>query len=150
MKIREASDQYLVQQFGGYRAFIKRECLGRWQVPAVWDVDKTAAPLKAFVVASDWVVRCECGEQFVVQSGEPYFCPNCLNVAQAHGKARRVAFPANRRKIEATLLLRPFPQNRNWLLAGHVNPDSGGRLRDDQTVADLQVENSVHHIEVNP
>lgn len=134
MKIREAKDQLAVMKYasGNYRGFIERECRNRWQTHANWEVDKSALPLHAWIGSSDWVITCDvCRETIVINFGEIYFCPQCLNAAHG-GKARKVIFPADREAIERLLILRPNPDNRNWL--------------PHETVEDLRKENAEHGI----
>lgn len=133
MKIREAKDQLAVQKYasGNYRGFIERECRLRWNSHANWEIGNAPA-LHAWICASDWVVTCDiCREQVVIDYGEIYFCPNCLNAGH-DGRARVVKFPNDRAAIEGLLVLRPNPNNRNWL--------------PHETIDDLKKENAEHGI----
>jgi hypothetical protein len=106
----------------------------RWQTHANWEVDKKAPPLSALISGSDWIVICDtCRESVVIDYGEVYFCPNCLN-AEHGGKAREVVFPKpkDREQIEKLLVRRPNPNNRNWL--------------PHETVKNIQDENEAHGI----
>lgn len=115
---------------GNYRGFIERECRMRWQTHANWELDATSPPLHAWIASSNWVVTCDvCREQIVIDFGEIYFCPNCLNVPH-NGKARMVVFPENRDEIERILLLRPNPSVRTWY--------------PHETVDDLRLQNIEH------
>ena len=116
MRIREAKDQLAVRKYasGNWRGFVERECRMRWQAHANWELDKSAPPLHAWIASSDWVVTCDtCREQIVIDFGEIYFCPNCLNAAHG-GKARTVIYPEQREEIERVLVLRPDPNMRTW------------------------------------
>lgn len=134
--IREAKDQTAVIKHasGNYRGFIERECRMRWQAHANWQLHPTAPPLAAEIDKANWRVVCDvCREAVVIDYGEDYFCPSCLN-ATFDGKARRVIFPSmqDRARIEALLSLRPNPNNRNWL--------------PHETVQDIENENALHGI----
>jgi len=92
-------------------------------------------PLLAFVAQGRWVVDCpDCGSnRSMVWSGTPlYMCPHCWNV-RCGGELRRVAFPEDRAEVEAALLARPFPADRNY------TPGETPHLLDVQTeiMADL-------------
>lgn len=133
MQIRTATDHEIVRKSGGYRAFVLRAARARWpRVQAVnWTAQGTVA---AFVLRSNWVVQCPtCPEALLAEPGEPFWCPNCLNVSNG-GQALTALFPEDRTEIERLLLLRPAPENRNWL-AG-------------ETVAQLAAENAAHGIGV--
>jgi hypothetical protein len=134
MKIREAKDQLSVIKYasGRYRSFIERECRNRWNSHANWEIDRSALPLHAWIASSDWVVTCDiCREQIVIDYGEDYFCPNCLNAAH-NGKARIVIFPEpkKRAEIERILLLRLNPSVRTWY--------------PHETIDDLKAQNAEH------
>ena len=135
--ILEAKHQLAVIKHasGNYRGFIERECRMRWQVHANWEVDQETPPLYAEIDRAAWRVVCDtCREAMVIDYGEIYFCPNCLNAAQG-GKARRVIFPEAKDEIERLLSLRPNPNNRNWL--------------PQEKVEDLKTENITHGIAVS-
>lgn len=133
--ILEAKDQLAVRKFasGRYRGFVELQCRERWQAHANWEVNPSAPPLYAEIDKGSWRVMCECREAFVIDYGEDYFCPNCLNLAHG-GKARKVIFPSHndRMRIEELLSRRPNPNNRNWL--------------PHETVKDLERENEAHGI----
>ena len=117
--ILEAKDQLAVIKFasGNYRGFVERECRTRWQTHANWEVNSSTPPLYAEIDHANWRVVCDtCREAMVINYGELYFCPNCLNAAYG-GKARLVMFPnqSDRIRIEELLSKRPNPNNRNWL-----------------------------------
>ena len=70
--------------------------------------------LLAYVNHGRWVVDCPCGSaQLACRSDRRFFCTDCRN-AWAFGKWVRVTWPAEEADIEALLLQRPFPRNRNW------------------------------------
>ena len=136
--ILEAKDQMAVikRASGNYRGYIELHCRERWHAHASWEVDKSAPPLYAEIAHAAWRVICDvCRDAFVIDFGEVYFCPNCLNAAHG-GKARVVIFPSptDREAIEMLLSLRPNPANRNWL--------------PNETVEDLKLENIEHGITV--
>lgn len=117
--IREAKDQMAVIKYasGNYRGFIERECRMRWSAHANWEIDPAAPPLYAEIDRASWRVVCDvCREAVVIDYGEAYFCPSCLNMAHG-GRARVVKFPDKKERaaIETLLALRPNPNNRNWL-----------------------------------
>ena len=117
MKIKEAKDQSVVKRFGGYRAFIERECFERWGVLPNWIVDKDADTLPLIITYSNYAVQCEdCFECVVIEWDEPFFCPNCLNASNG-GLARVVEYPKkkDRNEIERVLLKRINPNSRNML-----------------------------------
>lgn len=133
--IKQAEDHYHYNQLGGYRAFIERECMRRWQTTPNWNVNMAAPPLVAWVAVASWVWLCDtCNEQFACNAFDPVmFCPNCLNAAHG-GRARRLIFPPKQAmaEIEQVLAMRPNPANRNWLPT--------------ETVLDLILENEAHGI----
>ena len=132
MKILKASQQVVVKNRGGFRAFVNNEIKSRWGVYPSWDVDKKAPPVYAWVNKSSWVADCECRGSMVVEPGEPYMCPDCGNVA--HGsRPRTVVWPRNAEAIEEVLLKRPYPNNRNWTPG--------------ETITQLKAENKAHGLE---
>lgn len=136
MLIKTANQQEGVRAAGGYRQYIERVCAVRWNYNVTWQRDRRARRLLAFVDKSNWVYRCECGEQVVAETSFPLaFCPNCLN-AEFNHLARVIEFPnaIMRPAIEMILLARWYPENRNWLLG--------------ETLDDLIAEN-IQHKEVN-
>ena len=96
-----------------------------------WRVDGPA--VAAYVIRGNWVADCPfCRETIVVEPGQPFTCPNCT-MAENGGKARPLAMPEQRAEIEAALLQRPVPDNRNWLVG--------------ETVEDLVRENRAHGVD---
>lgn len=119
---------FLYKQFGGYRPFVERECLMRWNARPRWEV--SGEPLRAWVCRSDWRADCDvCGDNLAVEPGEPFFCCNCLN-AQNDGLARPVLWPDNRSEIESLLSRRVIPATRNWMIT--------------ETIDDLRAEQLAH------
>ena len=90
-------------------------------VAAAWAKARQRGRLPAFETATEtvkavinngrWVAECPTGDgcAFVVTKSEPYL----ICVLGPHGPYK-VVFPANAAAIEAVLLLRPKPENRNW------------------------------------
>lgn len=113
MKILTASEHYSVQKSGGYRRFVEMTTTKRWSTARVnW---QTRGKVPAWIGRSFWRVDCPyCREAVVAEPGQPFFCPNCLMVSNG-GMAMEVIFPPERADIERLLLLRPIPENRNWL-----------------------------------
>lgn len=138
MKILEARDQIAVRIHGSgsYKKFIEKTIRARWNQTLFIDwANPAGEAVRAFINQSAWAVRCpDCGESIVTQAGEHLFCPNCLNVGNGY-KPRSVVFPdgTERIRIEAALLKRLNPANRNWAYP--------------ETVADLVAENLGHGIE---
>jgi hypothetical protein len=122
-----------VQRAGGYRNYVRRQVTARWpgaSVPIWWD--RATGDVTAQIIRTYWAVQCPaCPEAMIVQPGEPFFCPNCLNAAN-QGLPLRVVFPPERAALEAVLLKRPVPQTRNW--------------RPGETVEALRAENAAHGI----
>lgn len=111
--------QPLVRKRNGYRNYIRTLLRDRWGIEPNWKIDKKAPPVYAWVNQSSWAANCECGGSLVVELGEPYICPDCVNAA--HKGAREVIFPENKHEIEEILLKRPYPKNRNWLVTETAN-----------------------------
>lgn len=132
MKIQTARDMFLVKKAGGYKAWVNRLFRDKWGFVPNWTVGK-APPVRAYINRSCWVADCECRGCMVVEPNEPYLCPDCGN-AMYRGQPREVIFPKNREQIEAVLLKRPYPKNRNWLLT--------------ETLADLKRQNKENGDEV--
>ncbi len=92
-------------------------------------------PLQAFVNHGKWLVRCEnpscTGAEKVWEEGL-VMCCSCLNGHVAH-QYLTTEFPANRMEIEEVLEFRAM-DNRNW--------------EPSETLADLQIENIEHDLEV--
>ena len=78
------------------------------QLPAL---ETATESIKAFINNGRWVAECPMGDgcAFVVSKSDPYLI--CL--FGPHGPYK-IVFPANAEAIEAVLLLRPKPGNRNW------------------------------------
>lgn len=71
-------------------------------------------PVFAFVNASEWKARCECGGvEYVDMEMRLFMCCSCWNRRHAHAW-RRVVVPAERHDIERILLARPNPLTRHW------------------------------------
>jgi len=85
------------------------------------------APIPAIVNHGRWLVACpDCaGAEFVWPETPQMMCCNCWN-AKVGGKWRPVALPKDRAEIEAVLVRRVLPQERNWTA---------------ETVAELKAEN---------
>jgi hypothetical protein len=76
-------------------------------------VDDTAPRVVARVAHNRWVADCECGGAETVADGHPFFCFSCHNFGH-NGRARLVEFPPRPAAVEAYLLRRPDPLQRNW------------------------------------
>lgn len=136
---------FIYKQFGGYRPFVERECLMRWNVRPNWQVE--GEPLRAWVCRSDWRVDCDvCGDNLATEPGQPFFCPNCLN-ASNDNRARPVIWPDNRGEIEAILSRRIIPSTRNWQ-AFQCARDRFGNWLNEETIDDLRAEQIAHGEEV--
>lgn len=111
--ILTASQQFAIQRAGGYRKFIELTTSKRWAMARVnW---QTRGQIPAYIGRSSWRANCPfCTESVVAEPGQPFFCPNCL-MLQNGGLAMETVFPKERAEIERLLLLRPNPENRNWL-----------------------------------
>jgi len=133
--IKFASHQETVRRAGGYRPWVDKLVRSRWGRGVV-DWAPSGDPLYAQILESNWDTKCECGERMVVDVGQPFYCPNCENAVNGY-KARPVIFPDNKlqKEIERILVLRPFPQNRNWIAPL-------------ETLDDLKQENIDHGIPV--
>lgn len=90
-------------------------------------------PLEARVEYARWIVDCpNCnGAEFAFEDNL-FLCSLCKN-SDIEGKARKVKMPRERKQIEMILAKRPI-KNRHW------NPN--------QTVKDLERENTSHKLEV--
>lgn len=127
MKIRGANDMTHFKQQGGYRAFIQAQVKQIWGDDApVVDWKHPQGDIQAFIIRSNWVAECPCGDTSVVQPGDLFFCQVCAMQFNDH-KPMTLVMPERRAEIETLLSARPFPQNRNWLPS--------------ETVDDLQREN---------
>lgn len=81
-----------------------------------------------------WIVRCPyCQFGQARESGDWWFCRQCLNAAGNHLRVR-VHWPAEREAIERLLAARPYSWNRNW--------------QPDETLDDLLAENRQHRVGV--
>ncbi len=116
-------------------------------VPLVWpgprDLRGGDSHAVAYVNLGRWVADCPAapcrhpmtGERGVgaeyVSPGLPFMCQWCWN-ADIGDRFREVDFPPDRGTLEAELLRRVEPDNRNWLPG--------------ETVADLQIENIAHGV----
>lgn len=86
-------------------------------------------PIVAYIAAGSWVVDCECGAGNAVDLDGA--CARCFGCGAVHENV--VMPPAREReRIEAVLLERPKPFNRNW--------------RRPETVDTLRAENILHGI----
>lgn len=112
--------------------------MARWGHEIVWDVDKKAPPIVAYISAGVWIATCDldtvppCRGSIVVTWDDPvFFCDECCNHSVRH-KVRRVKFPGkkNRLIIEELLTARPHPGLR------HYRPQAS------DTVGTLQEENA--------
>ncbi len=132
---------FIYKQFGGYRPFVERECLLRWNARPNWIAG--GPPLRAWICRSDWRVDCDiCGDNLAAEPGQPFFCPNCLNAANG-GLARPVVWPDNRPEIEELLSRRVLPTTRNWH-APECARDRSGRWLPAETIDDLRAEQAAH------
>lgn len=79
-------------------------------------------PIMARVNHNRWIADCpDCnGAEFVFLDELHFWCANCQNASVGH-KWRRVKLPENRADIEAILLARPLPDNRNWSVDDDLN-----------------------------
>jgi len=118
-KILTGKDQFSVKKRGGYRAFVHSLLLMRYRIAPDWELCDPGLPpgssgVTAWINQGNWAADCECGGSMIVEPGEPYICPDCCNAAQGR-KARAGVGAEERAEIEAVILERPFPRNRNWL-----------------------------------
>ena len=87
-------------------------------------------PIHAFVNHNRWIAVCECGGAEVVDPQHKYmYCFSCFNMLNK-GRPRHVKFPPKMRRIEAILIERDDPLNKNWMLT--------------ESVEDLEAENVAH------
>lgn len=95
----------------------------------------TGEPVRAFVSASRWLWRCECGAGNHVWLGGGNVCLECNN-AITHGRPRVIVMPGagQREQIEKLLLMRKDKASRNW--------------QPGETLMDLRLEN-IRHGEVD-
>ena len=137
MRIVPAHQQAAVMNGGGYRAWLQQVIQQRWGHEIVWEVDKEAPAIVAFVNRGDWVAKCDldtepsCGGSMVVTYDDPvWFCDECCNSGNGH-RPRKVKFPTNKNRliIEELLTARPHPGLRFY------------RPQDGDTVSTLKAEN---------
>lgn len=112
VKIFTGNEQYSAKRRGGYRAYVHHLLRMRYGIAPDWEM--CDQPVTAWVNQGNWAANCECGGSMIVEPGEPYICPDCVNAAQG-GKARPVIWPDEKKDIEDILVMRPFQKNRNWL-----------------------------------
>ena len=112
-KIEVAAD--MVAKMDGassYEELVSKASLKRLKRLPNWTTN--GMTVQAKINHSRWVVDCPyCPESLPAQPGLPMYCPNCGCVENG-GFALTVVFPEEREQIEAVLLKRPLPQNRNW------------------------------------
>lgn len=97
----------------GYRHWVERLATARWPGARInWAAARGEAT--AQVIRSNWVAVCPfCAGGILIQPGEPFFCPDCM--MQGNGfLPMGIRWPENRTAIEAVLVQRPNPMNRNW------------------------------------
>ncbi len=99
--------------------FLREASLRHGHASAIPPMDSVsdAEPVVAWIDAGRWIARCPdaiCNGVEYVAPSEPFlWCCGCANVA-AFGRWRRVAFPADRERIERILSARPYAQMRTW------------------------------------
>lgn len=114
IKILTGNEQYSAKRRGGYRKYVAHLLKLRYDgVTPDWDVCND--PVIAWVNQGSWAANCECGGSMIVEPGEPYICPDCVNAAQG-GKARPVIWPQEKQDIEDVLVERPYLKQRNCLI----------------------------------
>ncbi len=70
----------------------------------------------AHINQSRWIVCCDyCRGAGAVNIGGYFFCATCMNFKN-NNRSRPVVFPENYKEIEAELVKRKFPNDRNWLI----------------------------------
>ncbi len=82
-----------------------------------------------------WIVDCPfgCGGAQLASKLHPqFFCVDCLHRDRAEGLWVAVVFPKNTDAIEAELVLRPHPVNRNWFPGETVR-----QLRSEREIREL-------------
>jgi len=84
------------------------------KVPSLGLID-SGPPLMARVNHNRWIVDCpDCGgAEFVWPDKLLFLCVNCWNGVVGH-MWRGVVLPGNKAEIDAVLMARPVPANRNW------------------------------------
>ena len=127
MKILGANDmQHFKKQFG-YRNYIQYQIGQKWgyAIPINWQ--KTKGETRAFIIRSQWVADCpHCYTTSIVEPTAPFFCPQCV-MRDNDMLPMNLVLPAEHWAIEALLVKRLNPDNRNWLL--------------NETIEDLKLEN---------
>lgn len=136
-KIQTANDLRNVIMYGGYRRWVEMLVDAHFRGAKVtWET--RGEPVLAQIWRSAWVVSCpDCPGAIRYEPGEPFFCTDCLN-GHNQGYARPVRMPESRQQIESVLLMRPVPNNCNYL------PYDG------EDLAFLIAENIVHGDPVPP
>ncbi len=132
MFIKNANQQPAIKLAGGIEKFIEAQILSAWgQLPPIdWANPVGYAP--AYILRSSWVVGCPfCSDTHFTYYQATFFCPSCL-MGENSGKAVRVYFPKEWEEIQDTLVARPNPMNRNWLI--------------NETLKDLLFENEIHGV----
>jgi hypothetical protein len=85
--------------------------------PPLDTIAEGAPPAVAYINLNRLAADCPdgCGAGALVWRDGPhvFMCPQCLNGAIGY-RWRRVVLPDDLAAIEAALLARPLPQNRNW------------------------------------
>jgi hypothetical protein len=134
MRIKRASDQPNIKHLGGVKGSVALSVVRQWGEGAKMNFEARGDPLPVEVNHGRWIASCPyCRGALLMDESEPFFCPDCLMVANG-GYARPVLWPENVAEIEAALLARPNPANRNWTMV--------------ETVDALRAENLAHGLEV--
>jgi hypothetical protein len=134
-QILTANQQVASRKAGSYKKVVESVFKSQWGPGAKIDWNPKGKPIKAFINHGNWMATCDdcpAPSTLFAEPGLPFFCTNCQNVMNG-GQARPVEFPENRNEIEAVLLARDFPQNRNWLPG--------------ETIEELKTENRAHGVE---
>lgn len=94
----------------------------------------TGKPLHAFINHNRWMAVCECGGAEVVDPVyNSMYCFSCFNILNK-GRPRHIKFPKDMPMIEAILIERDDPLNKNWMLT--------------ESIEDLEAENVAHGLPV--
>ena len=83
-------------------------------LPLEMTIDDTDILTIPIINHGRWIVHCPwCKSSSFAREDELFFCEQCFNasVNRCHIKA---PFPRNRERIEARLIIRLNPENRNW------------------------------------
>lgn len=84
--------------------------------------EPVGTPVFARVDHGRWLAECECrSAQILDPDDRRFFCVRCENATNG-GRWRPVEWPDDPDSIEAVLLARPRPENRNW--QPHENLDT--------------------------